>query len=41
MNSPEFLLRFFHALAPPHVVLACDRFFTAPLRALLNAANRK
>lgn len=29
-NSPNFLLRFVHPLAPPVVVLVCDRFFTAP-----------
>jgi hypothetical protein len=34
INSPEFLLRLVHALVPPNVVLVCDRFFTAPLRAL-------
>jgi hypothetical protein len=34
MNSPEFLSRFVQALAPPKVVFVCDRFFTAPLRAL-------
>jgi hypothetical protein len=34
MNSPEFLSRFVQALAPPKVLFVCDRFFTAPLRAL-------
>src|SRR5689334_19679537 len=34
MNSPEFLSRFAQALAPPIVALVCERFFTAPLRAL-------
>ncbi|MBR1192043.1 hypothetical protein JQ634_03725 [Bradyrhizobium sp. AUGA SZCCT0240] len=33
-NSPPFLLRLVHALAPPSGVFTCDRFFTAPLRAL-------
>jgi hypothetical protein len=32
LNSPETLLRFVQAVAPRSVV--CDRFFTAPLRAL-------
>jgi hypothetical protein len=34
MNSPEFLSRFVQALAPPKLLFVCDRFFTAPLRAL-------
>jgi hypothetical protein len=34
MNSPDFLSRFAHALAPPMVDFVCERFFTAPLRAL-------
>src|SRR6185369_2022203 len=34
MNSPDFLLRLVHAVAPPRLALTCDRFFTAPLRAL-------
>ncbi len=34
MNSPDVLLRLVQALAPPSVVLRCDRFRTAPLRAL-------
>jgi hypothetical protein len=33
-NSPDFLLRLVHALAPPTFVFSCVRFFTAPLRAL-------
>ena len=34
MNSPELLLRLVQALAPASVVFVCERFFTAPLRAL-------
>ena len=34
MNSPDALLRLVQADAPPIVVLVCERFFTAPLRAL-------
>jgi hypothetical protein len=34
MNSPELLLRLVQALAPASVVFVCERFLTAPLRAL-------
>jgi hypothetical protein len=34
MNSPDVLLRFAQALAPLNVVFVCERFFTAPFRAL-------
>jgi hypothetical protein len=34
MNSPDVLLRLVHAVAPASVVFSCERFFTAPLRAL-------
>jgi hypothetical protein len=34
MNSPEVLLRFVHAVTPPSLFFSCDRFLTAPLRAL-------
>jgi hypothetical protein len=34
MNSPLPLLRFVQPDAPPMVVFVCERFFTAPLRAL-------
>jgi hypothetical protein len=33
MNSPDALLCFVQAVAPPSLVFNCDRFFTAPLRA--------
>jgi hypothetical protein len=33
-NSPRFLLRLVQAVAPPSVVFSCERFLTAPLRAL-------
>lgn len=34
MNSPDFLFRLVQTLAPPSFVLTCERFLTAPLRAL-------
>jgi hypothetical protein len=34
MNWPDVLLRLVHAVAPASVVFSCERFFTAPLRAL-------
>ena len=34
MNSPEALLRLVKAVTPPSLFFICDRFFTAPLRAL-------
>jgi hypothetical protein len=34
MNSPEDVLRFVQAVAPPRLVFNCVRFFAAPLRAL-------
>jgi hypothetical protein len=34
MNSPEVRSRLVQADAPPSAVLVCERFFTAPLRAL-------
>jgi hypothetical protein len=34
MNSPLFLFRFVQAVAPPSFVSTCERFFTAPFRAL-------
>jgi hypothetical protein len=33
-NSPDFLLRFVHAVAPPISVFTCVRFLTAPFLAL-------
>jgi hypothetical protein len=34
MNSPDVLSRLVKAEAPPNVVFVCERFLTAPLRAL-------
>jgi hypothetical protein len=34
MNSPPFLLRLVKAVTPPSLVFSCERFLTAPLRAL-------
>jgi hypothetical protein len=34
MNSPPFLLRLVQAVAPASFVFSCERFFTAPFRAL-------
>ena len=34
MNPPDLLFRQVHALASPGAALGCDRFFSAPLRAL-------
>jgi hypothetical protein len=34
MNSPEALLRLVQAVTPPSLFFSCDRFLTAPLRAL-------
>src|SRR3989442_12095696 len=34
MNSPDDLLLLVQALTPASVVFSCERFFTAPLRAL-------
>ena len=34
VNSPYFRLRLVHAVVPPSLFFTCDRFFTAPLRAL-------